>query len=231
MNGSILHDVETIKKQSTKETITSLLRFGIGHSPYFKIEDVDWSDVEAFAKSQGLSAIMLDGIRRLPDEKKPDQSILSKIEEDAAERIEPLVMMGEKPRQQQSACGEVILIIQQFAKLFISEKITFRHILEWAYYVENHQKEIDWSQLQTDLDKKHLRDFFNCLNAICVEDLGFPSEIFHVVQFVPEQKERILDEMFSWGYLDLSSKGIIARCLRNFYCWKTRGRRYKLCYR
>lgn len=172
---------------------------------------------------------MLDGIRRLPDEKKPDQSILSKIEEDAAESIPPL--MGIKPVQQQLACVEAFLIIQQFAKLFVSEKITFRHLLEWAYYVENHQKEIDWPQLQSDLEKKHLRDFFNCVNAICVEDLGFLSEIFHVVQFVPEKKEQILDEMFSWGYLDLSSNGIIVRCLRNFHCWKTRGRRYKLCFR
>lgn len=35
--------------QLNKELFLSLIRLGIGHSPYFKTENVVWSNVEVFA--------------------------------------------------------------------------------------------------------------------------------------------------------------------------------------
>lgn len=37
-----------------------------------------------------------------------------------------------------------------------------------------------------------LKEYFNIINAICMEDLGFDASIFHGVQFNPYLKDRVL---------------------------------------
>lgn len=62
--ASILHD-----------TFLNLVRLGIGHSAYLSAE-IDWNSIETLAEQQGLSAILVDGLERLPKEKRPPQESL-----------------------------------------------------------------------------------------------------------------------------------------------------------
>ena len=73
---------------------------------------------------------------------------------------------------------------------FTSFSMTLRQLLDWAFFVEKHSKEIDWKWLVGVLEKYHMLVFF--FNAICVEDLGFNASIFHNVQFKPGLKDRVL---------------------------------------
>ena len=77
--------------------------------------------------------------------------------------------------------------------LFYSSGIKLRHLLDWAFFVKRHGADVDWDWLHAVLEKYHMREFYDCFNAICVEDLGFDSKIFPYVQFEPKMKENVLN--------------------------------------
>ena len=57
----------------------SLLRLGIDNSSPQVVslpKEFDWEAVKALADRQGLSAVILDGIERLPDDKRPPEDVL-----------------------------------------------------------------------------------------------------------------------------------------------------------
>ena len=58
-----------------KQTFLSLVRLGIGHrSALFDVDD--WQAIKALADKQGLTAIIADGIEKLPDTKRPPKELL-----------------------------------------------------------------------------------------------------------------------------------------------------------
>lgn len=60
----------------TQKAFITLVRLGIGHNADPFPFSVDWSPIEDLAAKQGLSAIVLDGIERLPDNSKPPKELL-----------------------------------------------------------------------------------------------------------------------------------------------------------
>lgn len=59
-----------------KEALFSLVRLGIGHDCGIFPESVDWKVLDAFVLEQGLEAVVLDGVERLPAEKRPPVPVL-----------------------------------------------------------------------------------------------------------------------------------------------------------
>jgi len=59
-----------------EEALLSLTRLGIGHSAYLIPEIIDWASLQDFADRQGLYALALDGIERMPESKRPSQEML-----------------------------------------------------------------------------------------------------------------------------------------------------------
>ena len=56
-----------------------LVRLGIGLDEAVSLpEDVDWPAIQALAAQQGLSAVILDSIDRLPEDLRPPQSVMLK---------------------------------------------------------------------------------------------------------------------------------------------------------
>lgn len=49
----------------------SLLRKGIGHSSGILVDELDWNALKVLANKQGLSAVVLDGVEKLPEDKRP----------------------------------------------------------------------------------------------------------------------------------------------------------------
>lgn len=60
----------------TKNTFLSLVRQGVGHHGDAVSPKVDWQAIEAIANQHGLSAIIIDGLEKLPDEQKPPKPVL-----------------------------------------------------------------------------------------------------------------------------------------------------------
>ena len=59
------------------QSFIQLIRLGIGTSNEVSIpEIIDWNAIMALATKQGLSAVVLDGIERLPESLKPPKVLL-----------------------------------------------------------------------------------------------------------------------------------------------------------
>lgn len=123
-----------------------------------------------------------------------------------------------------------LFLIKHMMSHFAAAEISLRHVLDWAFFVEKHGKEVDWEWLDRTLVKYHMKDFFNCINAICVEDLGFPVDIFPEVQFVPELKERVLGDILDPEYNAAGPKGLFKRLMYKYQRWQGNAWKQRLCY-
>ena len=54
----------------------ALVRAGIGKAQIYPLSNVDWRAIQTIAEQQGLYAIVLDGIEKLPENNRPKQELL-----------------------------------------------------------------------------------------------------------------------------------------------------------
>ena len=117
-----------------------------------------------------------------------------------------------------------LFLIRHPLNHFASIGINLRQVLDWAFFAEKHTNEIDWQWLNGMLEKYHMTDFYNCLNAICVEDLGFEASIFHGVQFNLSLKVKVLTDILSPEYeVATGVKNMLKR-------WKANRWKHQLCF-
>lgn len=329
------------------DAFLSLVRLGIGHSFNAILKEYDWDWIQAFAEEQGLSAIVLDGIERLPDNNRPPQALLLEwIGEvlqgydyrfDAYKKalaemagfynsygFKMMVLKGyacsmDWPKPEHRPCGDIdiwlfgqqeeadnllvkekkiiveknqhhhtifnwndfmvenhydfvnihahkssrelekvfkelgaddshyvelsgekiyvpssnlhaLFLMRHAASHFAAEGINLRQVLDWAFFVKKHTKEIDWPWLVSILEKYHMRDFCNSINAICVEDLGFEANIFHQVLFNPLTKDRVLKDVLSSKYQHELPARLFPRLLFKYRRWKDNQWKRSLCF-
>lgn len=118
-----------------------------------------------------------------------------------------------------------LFLIRHALNHFTSIGINLRQVLDWAFFAEKHTNEIEWQWLTSVLEKYHMTDFYNCLNTICVEDLGFSASIFPSVQFFPSLKDRVLADILSPEYeVEAGIKNMLKR-------WKANRWKHKLCFK
>lgn len=123
-----------------------------------------------------------------------------------------------------------LFLIKHAVSHFASANINLRQVLDWAFFVEKHTKEIDWNWLKERLIYYQMKDFVNCLNAICVEELGFDAAIFHGVQFNPSLKRRILEDILIPTFGVAEPKHVIPRLIYKYRRWKGNAWKQELCY-
>ena len=113
---------------------------------------------------------------------------------------------------------------------FTSTEMNIRQLLDWGLYAEKHKDEIDWKWLKERLNDFHLMDFYNIINAICVDDLGFDEGIFQGVQFNPVLKERVLNDTLSPEFTEEEPKNLMKRFFFRYRRWKSHEWKHKLCF-
>jgi len=113
---------------------------------------------------------------------------------------------------------------------FVSTSITIRQVLDWAFFVEKHTKEIDWEWLIGVLKEFHMIEFYNTINAICVGDLGFDAKIFPSVQFRPDLKDKVLKDILYPKYSASEPSHLIPRLLYKYRRWQGNAWKQELCY-
>lgn len=123
-----------------------------------------------------------------------------------------------------------LFLIRHMVSHFVGSNITLRQVLDWAFFVEKHTKEIDWNWLQNMLEEYHMKDFFCCINAICVENLGFPVEIFKTVQFAHSLKEKVLNDIINPAFATESPRGFFKRIAYKYRRWQGNAWKQRLCY-
>ena len=157
------------------------------------------------------------------------EKIFKELGQDAQYSIEVLGVIVYIPSPNLHA----LFLLRHMLMHFVAIGINLRQILDWAFFVEKHTKEVDWEWLNCILEKFHMKEFFNIINAICVYDLGFNTELFPTIQFLPELKERVLGDILSpeYDWMDAHRLNLIPRMLFKFRRWKSGAWKRKLCYK
>lgn len=114
---------------------------------------------------------------------------------------------------------------------FVSGEISIRQLLDWAFFVKRHTKEIDWDWLEKILEEHGMMPLYQLFNAICVEDLGFSSQLFPSVQFNPSLKDRVLAEIITPDKVSYNELSAIPRLINRFQRWKGSAWKHELCYK
>lgn len=327
--------------------ILYLIRLGIGNYSYEIPNDIDWTAIWILAEKQGLAAIVLDGIEKLPDKNRPPQGVLLEwigevlqgyehrygickktIEEMAkfynSHGLKMMVLKGFScslawPKPEHRPCGDIdiwqfgsqkeadellksekgirvdkshhhhtvfywkdfmvenhydfinvyhhksnvelekifkelgqdnthyvdvngekvyipspnlhaLFLLKHMMNDFTSFSVTLRQLLDWAFHVKKYTKEIDWDWLIEVLEKYHMIEFFNTVNAICVEELGFELSNFKSVQFKPELKDKMFDDIMNPKFTATEPERFIPRLVYKYKRWKGNGWKHGICY-
>lgn len=114
---------------------------------------------------------------------------------------------------------------------FAAFYVTLRQLLDWAFFVEKHTNEIDWKWLNGIMEQFHMKEFYNCINAISVEDLGFKASIFNGVQFNPALKDRVIEDILDPKFPREEPKNLVKRLVFKCRRWKGNAWKHELCYK
>jgi len=113
-----------------------------------------------------------------------------------------------------------LFLLRHCMQDFASAEMNLRQVLDWVFFIEKHTSDIDWKWQVEMIKKFKMTDFFNCLNAICVGDLGFDVKMFPSVQFDPFMKERVLNEILSPTFPREEPKSLVPRLTYKYRRWK-----------
>lgn len=140
------------------------------------------------------------------------------------------MMLGDEKVHIPSSNLHALFLIRHMASHFASSEISLRQVLDWAFFVEKQGAEIDWKWLMGLLEKYHMKDFFNCINAICVGDLGLDVKSFPVVRFDPNLKDKVLKDILEPAYGAAEPGMLIPRLFYKFKRWHGNAWKQELCF-
>ncbi len=124
-----------------------------------------------------------------------------------------------------------LFLLRHTMSHFTSTSMSLRQILDWAFFVEKNTNKIHWDWLQGVLNKFHMMVFFRCMNAICVEDLGFDSSIFPQESYYSALKERVLADTLSPEFHDSAPSGYLANIFFKYRRWRANNWKQRMCYK
>lgn len=90
-----------------------------------------------------------------------------------------------------------VYLLRHMAHHFSIEKITLRHVLDWAMFVRTYYDCIDWSFVWSYSKNSGCYKFLNCLNGICVDSLGFPASMFPILERYVWLQKRMLNDILT----------------------------------
>ena len=123
-----------------------------------------------------------------------------------------------------------LFLIKHAMTDFTSFSVSLRQILDWAFHVKKYGEKIDWDWLKKVLVQCHMIDFFNIINSICVEELGYSASIFHGVQFNPMVKDKVLNDILYPKFSMNEPASLIPRLIYKYKRWKGNGWKHEMCY-
>ena len=339
--------------EQLRNTFLSLIRLGIGHHADALPPDIEWQDLKAISERQGLEALVLDGIERLPEQQRPPKIFLLEWIGETLQGYEyryeqyrkaiaelagfynshgykMMVLKGyacsiDWPKPEHRPCGDIdiwlfgkqeevdkileaekpvqvvhgdqgfkidkshhhhtvfywcdfmvenhydfvnihahksskklekifkslgqddshivelygekvylpsanlhaLFLIKHMVSHFAASEISLRQVLDWAFFVKKHANEINWEWLLELLDIYHMLDFYNCINAICVEDLGFDFNYSHNKNPL---KERVLNDILEPEFGTAEHKNFFKRQMFRYKRWTGNAWKQDMCY-
>ncbi len=142
---------------------------------------------------------------------------------------QPVELMGER-LWLPSPNLHALFLLRHLGAHFAAIDISLRQLLDWAFFAEKHTGEVDWEWLQGVLAEYGMSQFFHCVNAICVEDLGFAEEVFPKGDFDPLLKQRILTDILAPEYPREEPAGFIPKMVYKYRRWQGNAWKQRLVY-
>ena len=151
------------------------------------------------------------------------------LNDNRGRRIRSVEVCGERVYLP-SANLHALFLLRHSMSNFASTGFQLRQLLDWAFFVEKHGEEIDWVWLEGQVEHFGMRRLYDVFNAICVGDLGFDVRLFPQVQFVPELKDRVLNDILSPEFSEKESGGFLSRALFKYRRWRANAWKHELCF-
>ena len=124
-----------------------------------------------------------------------------------------------------------LFLLKHMMMHFAAEGIKLRQLLDWAFFVKAHGKDVNWPWLEGVLDDFGMRRPYDIFNAICVEELGFKVRLFPRVQFESVLKERVLREILDPEFSGELPKSVFRRIAFKIRRWRENAWKHELCYK
>lgn len=94
-----------------------------------------------------------------------------------------------------SADFNAIFLMRHMGQHFAGEHLNLRQVLDWGFFVRAHHNEVDWKATIDFLKEIGIYTFFNQINAICVDYLGFTESCFPTIERREHLENRILEDI------------------------------------
>ena len=91
-----------------------------------------------------------------------------------------------------SADFNAIFLMRHMGQHFAGEHLNLRQVLDWGFFMRAHHNEVDWNATIDFLKEIGIYTFFNQINAICVDYLGFPESCSPAIERNKDLEVRIL---------------------------------------
>lgn len=111
-----------------------------------------------------------------------------------------------------------IFLIRHLGQHFAGAEATLRQLLDWGFLMQHKHENVDWELVISTLKKVGIYRFFQQINAICVDYLGFPESSFPRIEREAALEERIFRDILSPEFSEEKPKGNTFRVI----CFKTR---------
>lgn len=148
--------------------------------------------------------------------------------------------LGQDDSNYVNICGErtflpsanlhALFLLRHSMSNFASTGMPLRQLLDWAFFVEKHGREIDWGWLEGQLVHFGMKRLYDVFNAICVGDLGFDVHVFPQVQFDPALKDRVLNDILEPEFTEKETGGFLRRAAFKYRRWKASAWKHELCF-
>ena len=97
-----------------------------------------------------------------------------------------------------SARFNSIHLLRHMANDFATVKMSLRQLLDWSTFVAS--SDIDWTFVRNVAHEANMHYFLDAINAICVEYLKYPKELFPVENINTKLRDRVLNDILHPEY-------------------------------
>lgn len=129
-----------------------------------------------------------------------------------------------------SADLHALFMLRHAMSNFASTGFNLRQLLDWGFFAQKHGSEIDWNWLDAQLEHFGMKKLYDIFNAICVGDLGLEVKIFQKVQFDPQLKDRVLNDILSPEFNEKEKGNFFSRAIFKYRRWKANAWKHELCF-
>lgn len=125
-----------------------------------------------------------------------------------------------------------IFLMRHMGQHFAGEYLNLRQVLDWGFFIRTHYDEVDWNETISFLKEIGLYTFFNQINAICIDYLGFDETVFPSVKRDEMLEEHILSDILHPEFAERKpSFGLLSIVTFKLHRWWHNRWKHKLIYK